>query len=338
MQITAIENYSFAHNKRNTNARRFVSTIVTVLFLFLFGSLSANAANEAGGVVKSTDVNVRAGADTDSTVLSSLKKGDNVVIVKWANDSWYEVIIAGGTRGFVLAKYINPLDSVTFAVGTGELEAEDVSFRAGHSTDSERIALLKLGTQFEVTGTWAEWYSVKYNGKEGYIHSDYVRILKTAAAEAAESTATKTSAVVKELTASYTNSASAVSYSSNANIAGVQELAMSLLGTKYVYAGASTKGFDCSGFTYYLAKSVSVDLPHGATGQYKYGTKIAKSDLLPGDFVFFSSLETKGIAHVGMYLGDGVFIHSSSAAKKVKLNNLSDQYYDQHWYGARRIL
>ncbi|MDR0858802.1 MAG: C40 family peptidase [Oscillospiraceae bacterium] len=328
-------------NLKKTKAIQYLTTFVIILFILsAVATVTAGGANKAGGVVKNSDVNVRAEANTGSSVLGVLQKGENVVIVKWANDSWYEVLISGGTRGFILAKYVAPVDSVTFAVGTGELVGEDVAFRAGPTTDSNRYALLKLGAQFEVIGSYTEWYKVKYSGKEGYVHSDFVRIIKTsAAAKVSEAVAAPKAADVKDLTASYTDSAKAVKYSSDSDIAAVEELAISLLGTKYTWAGANpSTGFDCSGFTYYLANSIGVELPHGASGQYKYGNSVEKADLIPGDYVFFSSDNTTGIAHVGMYLGDGVFIHASSGGKEVKLNNLSDSYYNQKYYGARRIL
>jgi peptidoglycan DL-endopeptidase CwlO len=116
-----------------------------------------------------------------------------------------------------------------------------------------------------------------------------------------------------------------------AKYGGVVGIAMQYLGIPYVYGGASPSGFDCSGFIMYVFGQVGVSLPHNAAAQYGYGTPVDRSQLQPGDLVFFN-----GLGHAGIYVGGGSFIHSPHTGDVVKISSLSG-WYDSTWVGARRL-
>lgn len=109
-----------------------------------------------------------------------------------------------------------------------------------------------------------------------------------------------------------------------------------LIGVNYKWSGTTTDGFDCSGFTKYVFHRYGIELPHSSSGQAKYGDKVAKDDLRAGDLVFFET-GGNGISHVGIYLWDGKFIHSATDTG-VTVDRLSEAYYTNHYYTARRIL
>jgi cell wall-associated NlpC family hydrolase len=109
-----------------------------------------------------------------------------------------------------------------------------------------------------------------------------------------------------------------------------------LIGTPYVAGGTSSKGFDCSGFSSYVFEKMGVDLPRTSASQAQTGKKIAKSDLIAGDLVFFNT-NGRGVSHVGIYVGDGKFAHASSS-KGVTISNLSDSYYVNRYVTARRVM
>ena len=110
-------------------------------------------------------------------------------------------------------------------------------------------------------------------------------------------------------------------------------------GTRYVMGGTSRSGFDCSGFVrYILSASGGVELPRTATEQYYNGAPISRAQLQPGDLVFFKNTYKHGISHVGIYAGEGKFIHAANAHKGVRTDNLGDSYYQAHYAGARRVL
>lgn len=116
----------------------------------------------------------------------------------------------------------------------------------------------------------------------------------------------------------------------------LNETVKDLIGVDYKYGGTSEKGFDCSGFTMFVFNQWNIDLPHTSKGQAEDGTKVSKDDLQPGDLIFFNT-GGAGISHVGIYLGDGKFIHSASN-KGVTINKLSEAYYVKRYVTARRIL
>jgi cell wall-associated NlpC family hydrolase len=116
----------------------------------------------------------------------------------------------------------------------------------------------------------------------------------------------------------------------------VVSAANKLMGTKYVYGGNTTKGFDCSGFIGYVYKKVGVKLPRTSAAMYKTGKKVSKKNLKAGDLVFFNT-SGKGVSHAGIYIGKGKFVHSSSS-KGVSVAKINDPYYwGSKYIGAKRV-
>ena len=107
------------------------------------------------------------------------------------------------------------------------------------------------------------------------------------------------------------------------------------IGTPYVFGGTSFKtGIDCSYFTQYVYNENGIKIPRTASQQYSEGIRIGKKHLLPGDLVFFAT-RWIGPSHVGIFIGDNMFIHASSSG--VKISNLGTSYYRKRYIGARRI-
>ncbi|MBS0514203.1 MAG: C40 family peptidase [Proteobacteria bacterium] len=117
----------------------------------------------------------------------------------------------------------------------------------------------------------------------------------------------------------------------------VADFALTLRDIRYRRAGRDpSTGFDCSGFTHYVYnKTFGVELPYDAPSQYRDGEKIARDEMKMGDLVFFQVRNR--ITHVGIYMGDGRFIHSPSPGKRVRIDELASPYWAKRWAGARRV-
>ena len=114
--------------------------------------------------------------------------------------------------------------------------------------------------------------------------------------------------------------------------------AISLIGVKYKFGGSSAEsGFDCSGFVRHVfAESMALDLPRNSYAIAKLGTSVNKDDLQPGDLVFYNTRQ-RAFSHVGIYLGEGRFVHAPSRGKNVEIVDSADQYWKKRFNGARRV-
>lgn len=118
----------------------------------------------------------------------------------------------------------------------------------------------------------------------------------------------------------------------------VLKVAQSLLGTPYEYGGITPKGFDCSGFIYYVYHTAAgVELPRETQGLSQIGQPIDVADLRPADIIYFK-IDKSLSPHVGIYLGNGQFIHAPSANGQVNIQNLTSEYWNSRYQGARRVL
>lgn len=120
----------------------------------------------------------------------------------------------------------------------------------------------------------------------------------------------------------------------SANTSGIVSTALSLQGVPYVFGGTSRNGFDCSGFTQYVYKASGISIPRTSYTQYNTGSSVSKEELQPGDLVFFTTY-SKGASHVGIYIGNGSFVHASDSG--VRTTSLNDSYYKSRYLGARRV-
>jgi len=131
-------------------------------------------------------------------------------------------------------------------------------------------------------------------------------------------------------TAATPEGATVVPASGHSGAAGV---ALSYIGTPYVWAGSAPGGFDCSGLVMYAYSRVGVSLPHSSYALWNVGVSVPKDQLQSGDLVFFD-----GLGHVGIYIGGGQFVHAPHTGDVVKVSSLDSGSYAYSYVGARRVI
>ncbi len=115
--------------------------------------------------------------------------------------------------------------------------------------------------------------------------------------------------------------------------------AMLLIGVRYQWGGNTPKsGMDCSGFVRYVFQdTLGLLLPRRAIDMSRVGRKVSRSNLQPGDLVFFHTIR-RTVSHVGIYIGDNKFVHSPATGKTIRIDRLANSYWKARYTGARRII
>ena len=319
--------------------------IPLILALVLLLSIPAVAVDNGGqkiGVayVTSSSLRLRASPSTSSKTLAYANQNEVVVLLS-KTGSWYKVLY-NLQEGYMHQDHLTVSTIKNVELGYGNVNYSKVNMRTGPGTSYQAIGQSSKGDLAYIIGFNKQWYKVIWGDEICYIRSDYLSLKEAPY----ENRASAKSPLFFRRGAS-TGTPVSVSALKNSNnyIAGnttskadkIIATAKKYIGVPYVWGGESPSGFDCSGFVQYVFKVHGISLNRTTETQYKHGSYVSKSNLKPGDLLFFQNTYRAGISHVGIYIGNGQFIHASSS-KGVTISNLSSSYYTSHYYGARRIL
>jgi cell wall-associated NlpC family hydrolase len=191
-------------------------------------------------------------------------------------------------------------------------------------------------------GEGINWYQVKADGTTGWVMARYL------AASAKPKTTTTTAKTTTKATTSTSTStarsgdargaaAAPKPPASSGSAGSVIQVGLRLVGSRYRWGGTTPAGFDCSGFVYYTFNKAGVWMPRLMESQIASGARIGSSDLRPGDLVYFRNTYKRGISHIGIYVGNGRFVHAGSASTGVQVSDLWSSYWAAHYAGAVRI-
>jgi cell wall-associated NlpC family hydrolase len=264
------------------------------------------------------------------------------------------------------------------AVAVGATTGSSLRLREEPSTSASIVTTLNKGVAVAILDNTSteDWFKISYNGKIGYVSSDYMIVDKdnifttygrtnsdSVNVRADASTDSEVLARVgigtivtvngfkdgwydvtcKYGTEGYIRSDLLDLTSSNTSTSAIAETAMQHLGTRYKWGGASAGGFDCSGYTMYIYGQYGYSLPHTASGQWQsgIGTKVYSiGELQPGDLVFFNDPSRnagKACSHAGIYIGNGQHIHASSSKNGVVISDLTSGYYNRYFIGGIHV-
>jgi cell wall-associated NlpC family hydrolase len=118
----------------------------------------------------------------------------------------------------------------------------------------------------------------------------------------------------------------------------VADVAQQYVGSRYVWGGSSPAGFDCTGFVMWVFGQFGVSMPHNEAGQLNSGDRVSADELQPGDVLVFANTYRSGLSHVGIYVGEGRFVHAVDESHGVLVSNLWDSYWAPRLVGATRAL
>ena len=195
--------------------------------------------------------------------------------------------------------------SHTVFAASGVVNASKLNIRQKPTLTSSILTSIPRNTKINTLGKSGAFYKLTYKGKTGYVYGSYIKMVQ----------------------------AVPVSLSTSSKLNNVMLKAHKLLGTHYRYGGTSpSTGFDCSGLTQYIYKTVGVSLPRTTYQQVKKGKIVSIKNLKAGDLVFFI-----GNTHVGLYIGNNKFIQARKTGTVVQTTQLSG-YWRTSFVTARRIL
>lgn len=326
--------------------RRILSMLLALVLCMGGFSINAYAAGNVMhgiGFVNTTSLRMRSQASTNSKVLDTAPKNDCVVVISKKGD-WYKVNY-NLQEGYMHKSYLDVLTKENAELGYGKLNSSSVNVRTGAGTGYRSVAVASKGSKCYIIGLNNGWYKVIYNSSIGYIRSDFVDLTEIPYENQDSSKSPrfyrhgKSTGITPSAAALNDNAVSGSNTALTGNVTGSQILdeAKKYLGTPYVAGGASPSGFDCSGFVYYVLKQLGYAPYRTPVDQFNMGTSVSKGNLKAGDIVFFANTYASGISHVGIYAGNGQFIHSPNSRSTVSYSDLTSGYWSDHYYGARRV-
>ena len=279
--------------------------------------VGAAAASVGVGTVEADALRLRESADTTSSILATAPKGATVVVLEDAGNNWYKVDY-NTVEGYMSGEYLTIAEKADVTIGYGVVDTDGsvLNMRSGPGTGYDKVASLSSGAVVSIAGIDSGWYKVTYNGQTGYVSSDYMLTAKDSAGSRGDDTAVSSAGGMGQQVVDY---------------------AMQYLGTPYVYGGNGPNGFDCSGFTKYVYKHFGYTLNRTATDQLANGVSVSRSELQPGDLVFFKYNTSKPVSHVGIYIGDNQFIHASTNSYTVRIDSMASGHYNNVYVYGRSL-
>ncbi len=321
--------------------RKILTLTLAAMLSIAALSIPASAAGNTMygiGFVNATSLRLRSQPDINSATLAQAPQNECVVVISQEGD-WYKVNY-NLQEGYMHGSYLTVLTRENAELGYGSVIGSGVNLRSGPSTSYGSVGVVSNGAACYILGLNEGWYKVIYDGKTCYIRSDFLKLTEIPYENQSSPNSPKYFRHGKAIGTVPTGSGSTSDTSAPVSGADGSEIlaqAQQYLGTPYVNGGASPSGFDCSGFVYYVLKQCGYTPYRTPTDQYRQGTAVDKSDLQPGDIVFFANTYTSGVSHVGIYAGGGQFIHSPNSRSTVSYSDLTSGYWAEHYYGARRM-
>ncbi len=281
-------------------------------------------------------VRLRSGPGTTYPILGEYAKGTRLTVTG-ISDGWYAVTV-DRISGYVHSDYVRDLASEetqpnsvsasaqlpasdsaasglsSYQIRDGYIVGSSVRLRESPSMTAKILAEMNFGSAVKMTGVSGDWTKVIYSGQAGFVSSAFVT--EGVFEPAAKVSTAKGNNLGKEIAA----------------------YALTYVGTPYRWGGDSpATGFDCSGFVRYVFSQFGYTTSRVANDVTTDGVHVDSSDIQPGDVLCFYS-GNNYVGHVGIYIGDNMFVHAANSSVGVVTTSLSTGYYSSRGYETRRII
>lgn len=319
------------------------SEFVTLEYNKVKEVLLATTMYQSGTATQS--INVHGMPDENSLILDFVGEGAKVTILETTENGWHKVYFGNNYDvGYVSAQYITIGDMVdrrnllakrsahiASVAKNAKIKTTEASVAVKLLPDeeSETLTTLANNANCKIISGGTNWTKiiVQATNEIGYVRTSNVAEIVPAAPKATKKAAKSGKSG---------NAAVYTPAPGSGNGAKLVAQASKYIGTRYVYGGTSPSGFDCSGLVQYSLRKMGVSIARSSSAQYGYGTSVSRSNLQPGDLVFFA--RGKGISHVAIYAGNGQVIHAPRAGKTVCYQSLSTLSSALRYVGAKRVL
>lgn len=313
----------------------FVFVFTLSVLMSLVSSAAATELKTGIGIVEArSGLRLRAKPSTSAEIITTAYYGDNVVVIRKVDD-WY-LVNYNLHIGYMHGDYLTVKERENIDLGTGSVDASLVNLRKGPSTSTSMLDQLKSGEEVEIFGFNCGWYKVRYENQVGYIRSDLVALLEKPANNTGIAASSSNNGSSASSGSSSNSNGSSTGSSSSDRGQEIATYAQQFVGYPYVYGGSSPSGFDCSGFMQYVFAQFGYSINRTATAQLANGTYVEYNDMRPGDIIYFGYGSTA--SHVGMYIGNGQFVHAQNSSTGVVITSLSESWYANRYLCAHRIV
>jgi len=293
------------------NALRFIAAGVLVLCLFIFMGQTVYA--DTYVTVTGSTVNVRSTPEINNyNRITTVPRGTTLNVVGAYGD-FLRAVFPDIGYGYIAREW------VSFYSTTGILTAPFAwIYDLADTYYGTPISMAAYEDSFTIVSYYGNWYGVIYEGELAFIerhHLDVADLLEVPPART--TTSTVSDSVIDEIIAR----------------------ALRYIGTPYRWGGNGPSSFDCSGFVIYVLRPFGVTLPRRSRDMASSGVYVSRANIQAGDLVFFATAGGRTVSHVGLYIGGGQFIHSSSTRTGgVIVSNLHSAYFTRTFVTARRVL